>query len=145
MRKILYESQFFLPPPFPGCEWPPTTTSQTREVGVRNGKPVFYKPDKLLKAEQLLKDMLRPWVPEAPITNHPVRLCVSWCFPIKGKHRNGEYKLTRPDTDNLQKLLKDCMTQLGFWVDDSLVCSEQIDKFWAEKPGIFIRIEEAEA
>lgn len=144
MAKLIWETHFFLGPPSPGCPWPPTTTAQTREVGVRNGKPVFYKPAKLQQAEALLMEALRPHVPEAPITNHGVRLRVQWCFPLKGKHRDGEYKLTRPDTDNLQKLLKDCMTKLGFWVDDSLVCAELAEKFWAEKAGIFVEIKEME-
>ena len=65
-----------------------------------------------------------------------------WCFPITGKHRDGEYKATKPDTDNLQKLLKDCMTDLGYWTDDALVASEITEKFWAELPGIYIKIEE---
>ena len=33
------------------------------------------------------------------------------------------------------------MTDLGFWVDDSLVCSEIIEKFWADTPGIYVKIE----
>lgn len=53
-----------------------------------------------------------------------------------------EYRITKPDTDNLQKMLKDCMTLVGFWKDDALVASEITEKFWAEKPGIYIRIEE---
>ena len=70
-----------------------------------------------------------------------VRLIVKWCFPRKN-HRDGEYKITKPDTDNLQKLLKDVMTKLGYWADDNLVASEIVEKFWAEKPGIYIRIED---
>ena len=54
----------------------------------------------------------------------------------------GEYRITKPDTDNLNKLLKDCMTEVCFWKDDSLVASEIIEKFWADKPGIYIKIEE---
>lgn len=54
------------------------------------------------------------------------------------------YKSTKPDTDNLQKMLKDVMTELNFWKDDALVASEVIEKFWAEVPGIYIRIEELE-
>ncbi len=60
---------------------------------------------------------------------------------VKGS-RNGQYKHTKPDTDNLQKLLKDCMTELGFWKDDALVASELVQKFWGEKTGIYINIEE---
>ena len=69
------------------------------------------------------------------------RLITKWCFP-KGKHQDGEYRITKPDTDNLQKLLKDCMTLCGFWKDDALVASEIVEKFWARIPGIYIKIEE---
>ena len=60
-------------------------------------------------------------------------------FP-RGKRKDGEYRVTKPDTDNLQKLLKDCMTTVGFWKDDAVVCREIVEKFWAEVPGIYIRV-----
>lgn len=69
---------------------------------------------------------------------------VKWYFPLSGGHYNGEYKTTKPDTDNLQKALKDIMTKLGYWKDDALVVSEVVEKFWAERPGIFIHIREVE-
>lgn len=140
--------EFFLSPLYDGIEWPPTTTAQTREVGVSpKGKPYFYKPEKLLQAEINMRNALARYIPEEPIRNKPIRLTVKWLYPITNlkKHRHGEYKLTRPDTDNLQKLLKDCMTDLGFWVDDSLVCSEIVEKFWADTPGIYVRIEVMDA
>lgn len=72
----------------------------------------------------------------------PIRLTVKWLFPkIKGS-TNGQYKTTKPDTDNLQKLLKDCMTELGFWNDDAQVASEIIEKFWADTVGIYVKVEE---
>ena len=71
-----------------------------------------------------------------------VQLWVKWCFP-RGRHEDGEYRTSKPDTDNLQKLLKDCMTAAGFWKDDAQVASEVCEKFWAEIPGIYIRAEEA--
>ena len=49
---------------------------------------------------------------------------------------------TKPDTDNLQKLFKDCMTKLGFWKDDARVASEIAEKFWSEVVGIYVRVEE---
>jgi len=30
-------------------------------------------------------------------------------------------------------------------VDDSLVCSEIVEKFWADTPGIYVRIEVMDA
>ena len=119
---------------------PPTTTAQTRAVRVINGKPVFYDPPQLARAKAYLHDALIPYVPEAPYDG-PLRLIVKWCFP-RGSHEHGAYKTTRPDTDNLQKLLKDTMTRLHYWIDDALVASEISEKFWTDKPGIYIRIEE---
>lgn len=78
-------------------------------------------------------------VPEKKYTT-VVRLVTKWCFPIAGNHYDGEYKGTKPDTDNLQKMLKDIMKDLGYWKDDALVASEIIEKFWAEVPGIYITI-----
>ncbi|MDT2641197.1 RusA family crossover junction endodeoxyribonuclease [Enterococcus dongliensis] len=119
----------------------PTVTHQQKQVHVVNGKPVFYEPADLKAARSKLNGYLSHNVPEKMIEG-PVRLTVKWLFPITGKHFNGEWKYTKPDTDNLQKLLKDCMTTCRFWKDDALVCSEIVEKFWANQTGIYIRIEE---
>lgn len=119
---------------------PPTKTQQQHKVMVKNGKPVFYEPAELKAVRQKLTAHLSKYVPCEKYTG-AVRLTTKWCFPITGKRKNGQYKTTRPDTDNLQKMLKDVMTDLGFWKDDALVVSEVIEKFWAEKPGIYVRIE----
>ena len=119
---------------------PPTVTAQEREVRVVKGKPVFYDPPELADAKQKLAAHLSRHTPEKRFEDG-IRLTVKWLFPKGSRHRDGEYRITRPDTDNLQKLLKDCMTRCGFWADDALVCSEIVEKFWAEIPGIYIRIE----
>ena len=119
---------------------PPTVTHQEKKVSVIKGKPVFYEPPNLKDARLKLMSHLARFVPSKKYIGG-VRLIVKWCFPRKN-HRDGEYKITKPDTDNLQKLLKDVMTQLGYWADDNLVASEIVEKFWAEKPGIYIRIED---
>lgn len=120
---------------------PPTTTHQQKQVTVRNGKPVFYEPADLKVARAKLMVHLGQHLPEKIYTG-PVRLITKWCFPITGNRKDGEYKYTRPDTDNLQKLLKDCISDCGFWKDDALVASEITEKFWAKLPGIYIKIEE---
>ena len=121
---------------------PPTVTAQMHKVVVKNGKPVFYDPPAVLGARNTLSASLVKYRPDQPYSTG-VRLIVKWLFP-KGRHQNGEYRTTKPDTDNLQKLLKDCMTQTGFWKDDALVASEIVEKFWADIPGIWIRIEPLE-
>ncbi len=119
---------------------PPTVTQQEHKVAVINGKPVFYDPPELKAAKEKLISHLFRHAPQKKY-RRGVRLVTKWCFPKEG-HVDGEYRITKPDTDNLQKLLKDCMTLVGFWADDALVASEIVEKFWAEIPGIYIRIEE---
>ncbi len=120
----------------------PTCTHQQKQVTIVKGKPVFYEPPDLKAARSKLMAHLGKHIPVKKYTG-PVRLVTKWCFP-RGKHKDGQWKTTKPDTDNLQKLLKDCMTDVGFWKDDALVTSEIAEKFWAEKPGIYIKIEELE-
>ncbi|WP_217442286.1 RusA family crossover junction endodeoxyribonuclease [Myxococcus sp. CA039A] len=31
---------------------------------------------------------------------------------------------------------------MGYWTDDAIVASEIIEKFWADLPGIYVKIEE---
>ncbi len=126
--------EFFMP------MLPPTITHQQHKVKTVNGKPVFYDPPELKDARQKLTANLIPNIPEQPFTT-AVRLTTKWLFP-KGQHKNGEWKTTKPDTDNMIKLLKDCMTVCRFWKDDALVVSEITEKFWADIPGIYVRIEE---
>lgn len=128
--------EFFMP-----MKKVPTVTHQMKKVHVVNGKPVFYEPTDLKEARRDLSVLLSKHIPEVKF-DRSVRLVTKWCFPITGKHTDGEYKYTRPDTDNLQKLLKDCMTDTGYWKDDALVVCEITEKFWAAVPGIYIKIEE---
>lgn len=128
-------TEFFMP------MIPPTVTYQQKKVAIVNGKPNFFEPAELKAARMKLESHLSKNVPNRKYMRS-VRLVTKWCFPITGKHTDGEYKYTKPDTDNLQKLLKDCMTKCGYWKDDALVVSEIIEKFWASIPGIYIRIEE---
>ena len=127
--------QFFMP------MIPPTVTHQEKKIHVVNGKPVYYEPMELVNARSKLRAALAASRPEEPFDT-AVELMTKWCFPIIGNHHPGEYRTSRPDTDNLQKLLKDCMTSIGFWKDDALVCREVVEKFWSDVPGIYIRIEE---
>lgn len=129
------KTEFFMP------MIPPTKTHQEKKVRVVKGKPVFYEPQELKEVRASLTAHLSKQVPEEKYTS-AVRLVTKWCFPVKERHKNGEYKTSKPDTDNLQKMLKDVMTAVGFWKDDALVASEICEKFWADIPGIYIRIEE---
>ena len=125
---------------------PPTVTHQDKELHayLANGKPraTLHDSAELRVARAKLHAYLAPHRPEAPAAG-AVRLTVKWCFDRTGTaHADGEWRTTRPDTDNLEKTLKDVMTELGWWRDDAQVASEICEKFWASVPGIWIRWEE---
>ena len=48
--------------------------------------------------------------------------------------------LSKPDLDNLQKMVYDCLNQL-VWVDDSQVCEESARKEYSENPRTEITVE----
>lgn len=121
---------------------PPTVTYQEKQIAIRNGKPIVYDKPEVVQARAKLRAYLARYRPDVPYEDG-VRLITRWCFP-RGRHADGEYRITKPDTDNLQKMLKDVMTDLHFWRDDALVCSELVEKFWAEIPGIYIEIQEVD-
>ena len=128
---------------------PPTATAQQKGERVIGGYIHHYKKKNVAAAEAILRDALLPYVPEAPIENKAISLDVAWIFPYPKsakKHRPGweRWKITRPDTDNLNKMLKDVMTDMGFWKDDALIGSEKIRKLYADEPGIEIEIIEME-
>ena len=118
---------------------PPTVTHQEKKVRVVKGKPFFYMPPELASARALLAAKLKPFAPPTP-WDGPIHLGVSWAF-CRPKSAKSAWKTTKPDTDNLQKMLKDVMTECGFWKDDALVCSENIEKIYHapdEKHGILV-------
>lgn len=73
----------------------------------------------------------------------PVALTTKWMYPSTKLHPEGTWKATKPDTDNLVKMLKDVLTSLGFWRDDAQVASECIQKFYVSQSlsGIYVQIE----
>lgn len=127
--------EFFLP------MVPPTVTMQEHKVMVKNGKPIFYEPAELqtvrAKYTALLDKARQIYGPDDTIRDQPVRLTTKWIWPDKTQR----WKTTKPDTDNIIKLFKDCMTRVGFWQDDALVCSEITEKSYGPVAGIWVRIE----
>jgi Holliday junction resolvase RusA-like endonuclease len=121
---------------------PPTVTAQQREIRVVKGKPVVYDTAEISAARAKLEGHLAPHAPAAPLDG-PVRLIAKWCWPCEGTpHGDGEWRSTKPDVDNITKMLNDAMEKLGFFTNDSRVASGVTEKFWAAVPGIYVRIEE---
>lgn len=114
---------------------PPTITHQEHKVMVRGGKPIFYEPPELRAARSKLTDAVGRYAPPEKMMG-AIRLETKWIWPAK----EWAWKTTRPDTDNLIKMLKDCMTKTGFWKDDAQVVSEQTEKMFGPQPGIYVKV-----
>jgi Holliday junction resolvase RusA-like endonuclease len=120
---------------------PPTITAQQHKLTLVKNRPIFYKPEKLKQARSIIIKHLKPFKPIQPMEG-PIKLDVIWRFPRGKKNKHFEWRVTKPDTDNLQKMLKDCMTDVGFWIDDAQVVVEHVEKLWSDDPtGIAIEIE----
>lgn len=121
---------------------PPTVTHQEKRVTVKNGKPIFFEDANLKNARMLFMAQLSRFRPDEPMKG-AVELLTKWCYI--GKVIEPKYKTTKPDTDNMIKLLKDCMTRSCFWTDDAQVACEITEKFVVpERPGIYVRVKELE-
>jgi Holliday junction resolvase RusA-like endonuclease len=120
---------------------PPTVTFQDRQAVVVKGRGMLVDTAELKAARAKLRDHLGPHAPAEPFTG-PVRVVSKWCWPCEGtSHVNGEYRISKPDADNLSKMLHDVMEKLGFFVNDSQVMPVP-EKFWADVPGIYVIVEE---
>lgn len=118
---------------------PPTATAQEKGHSTKTGN-VYLKPA-AKAARQKLMDNLAGFIPDEPLEG-PIMLEVAWLFYDETKAEY-QWHTNKPDTDNLVKDLKDCMTKLGFWKDDKQVCVEHTEKRWTNTvPGIVIHAEE---
>lgn len=129
---------------------PPTVTQQEHKVAVnrKSGRVVFYDPPELKAARSRFMDQVGRYAPEVPLDG-ALQLITKWIWPMDQERQEMlavvdpdrfAWKTTKPDTDNLIKLLKDCMTRTGFWKDDAQVASEVTEKFLAHRPGIYVKI-----
>jgi len=142
---------------------PPTATAQhksaaARDAGFRMGKRgklvakhtiSFFETGKVKSAREELTEHFRRHAPAAPLAG-PLKLTVTWTFywnkADEAKRKKGKLpqwlpKITRPDGDNLAKMLKDVLTALGFWADDAHVTAETYVRGRGDRPGIHVRIE----
>ena len=119
----------------------PNVTHQDKNVKVVNGKAIIYKSDNLRNAEDIFKSRLAEYVPEE-MFKAPVILKLVWCYPMGKDKIAGQYKVTKPDVDNLAKTFIDCMTKCGFWKDDSAVANLQSVKVYDNMSGIYVCVED---
>ena len=76
----------------------PSATAQQKGVRIVHGKPMFYEKAEVKTARQLFTLELKPHAPKVP-SDKPIKLIVWFAFDVKDKKLWGQYKPTRPDTD----------------------------------------------
>ena len=125
---------------------PPRVTAQQKGERVVGKRVIHYEKTAVKTVREMYAWSARAALPAGfePMTG-PVRLYVAFRFGTDEKKKIGEWKTTRPDTDNMAKALKDALNGIVY-VDDSQVASEQYDKYWVtrEGAGIHVQIEEME-
>lgn len=134
---------------------PPKATSQSagKRMMIINDKvtgkpkPMFFKNKKAAGAEHDYLMLCAPHKPTSPLTG-PVKLQVDFVFPWRltepqWRTALGRVPMTsKPDCSNAIKALEDCMTKLGFWVDDGQVADLHVTKAWGDRVGISIAVSE---
>lgn len=81
-----------------------------------------------------------------PLARLPLSLHVTFLMPRPKSRKlpaERSWHISKPDTDNLTKAVKDALTGIC-WADDCLVCREIVSKQYAaqgEGPGVVVMIE----
>lgn len=120
----------------------PKGTAQMKRYNGRTR--TYFKSQRLQQTEDFYLNELRSYAPTSPITG-AVSLSIDFDYFTPTKKRRGKWKTTRPDCDNLVKILIDCMTKLGFWLDDAQVARLVVNKQYAEGEQAQITINWREA
>lgn len=131
---------------------PPVATHHAKRIvrlKTREGASFLKLADKpqLVAARQTLTDLLRPHQP-AMLVPAPVALSVDFTWPWRAgtpKRVKAAYvrvpKTTKPDLDNLLKVLTDRLAALRFIPsEDGAVAEVHARKFWGATPGICITL-----
>ena len=124
---------------------PPTSTSQTKRLVIVGGKPMFFHNESHKSAEHDLLLLCAPHSPSAPYLC-PVILEIEFVFPYRKTEKKGNLRFpkiphtSKPDCDNMAKIVGDVLTKLKFYKDDSQVCRLVVSKFWGHTVGLGISI-----
>jgi Holliday junction resolvase RusA-like endonuclease len=129
---------------------PPKSTHQASAIIMRNkatGKQFvgMSQSSKGKKVQQELMSLFAPHRPEKPYKG-PIYLQIKWVYDWRKSETKKTRKLgrlpcdTRPDVDNICKIILDIMTRLAYWHDDSQVAQLHFSKEWGDTPGIGIGI-----
>lgn len=121
---------------------PPNVTHNALEVYRRkSGTGGIRKSSALKEAEAKLEANFAKHRPA--VSYHgavQVELCI--CYKTNKDHPIG-FKTTKPDVDNLEKVIYDVMGRLGFFeVGDQQIAKSMTSKCYDTQPGIYVAMQE---
>lgn len=102
-----------------------------------------------------IAEAAKPFLTAAPLSG-PLRVDCEFYMPRPKYHfrKDGtlkpkapRWRSIKPDRDNLDKAVLDCLTQLGMWQDDGQVCDGRVPKLYEttmEPAGVEITISQLE-
>lgn len=120
----------------------PSGTAQMKRYDGRTKH--YFKSARLQQTEDFYMQELGMHAPTHPYKG-AISLSVDFDYYTPTKKRRGTWKTSRPDVDNVVKLLIDCMTKLGFWEDDSQIARLRVSKRYSETDMAKITISWREA
>ena len=112
----------------------------------------YYDPSSKDKKDIWLR--IAAYKPNIPYKSN-IRMSIRFTMPIpkswyrtgkykhllKDKYKNIRYHKSKPDLDNLIKLISDVL-QPHFYVDDSQICEIYAEKIYGERPNTAVILEE---
>lgn len=127
----------------------PTSTAQEKGATVIGGRVHHYTKKNIVEARRLYQRKILQYMREHDLhvgsLYGAVEVSVTFGFATKDKKKHRTLKTTKPDCDNLVKLLLDVLADLGFFaVGDQQVALLSVGKFWSDKPYINILIREVD-
>ena len=119
----------------------PKGTAQQKRYDGRSKR--FFMNKNLILAHNLYAKQLVDYIPERPFDG-PIQIGFVFSYFTPTKKRRGTPKTSRPDCDNVVKLVLDVMTELGFFLDDAQVTRLRIEKRWSttERASVYFNLEE---
>lgn len=124
----------------------PTHQSALRVLKNKQGK-MFVGKMANSKATQWKKEFMykaNAHKPAKPL-DCPLEVTINFKYPYLQKHTKADKmcplpKTTRPDLDNLEKMVLDSLAECGFMTDDSLVVKKHSSKMFSDCSSISIDI-----
>lgn len=126
----------------------PKAQPRFRAFKTPGGQVRTYDPATAEGWKSLIALAAKPFVP-FPAWDGPVAITLVFRFRRPKTHSTKKgglrptapiYKTAKPDTDNLEKAVFDCLTQIGFWLDDAQAVDVHTQKFWGDPPGATITL-----